>query len=156
MKKVVPPLGNDSAYEIKVFPVFSAGICRLTPLVAYAQEETPYILNGSTIQESCNCYQLTYDQMFLAGSVWNKNLIDLNNLLITFLMFTWVARTWRGQMELHLFYNPSVPIWGLPDRELDFKTYLLPLEFQSIPIRTLTITIRRMTMWAYLKTETFM
>ena len=47
------------------------------PLSLYAQEETPYILNGSTIQESCNCYQLTYDQMFLAGSVWNKNQIDL-------------------------------------------------------------------------------
>src|SRR4051812_2915828 len=49
----------------------------LVPFSLFAQEETPYILNGSTIQESCNCYQLTYDQMFLAGSVWNKNLINL-------------------------------------------------------------------------------
>ena len=48
------------------------------PLSLFAQEETPYILNGSTIQESCNCYQLTYDQMFQAGSVWNKNQIDLS------------------------------------------------------------------------------
>ncbi len=44
----------------------------------YAQEESPYILNGSAYQESCNCYQLTPDVLFQAGSVWNKNLIDLN------------------------------------------------------------------------------
>ena len=50
----------------------------IIPMSLCAQEESPYILNGSTIQESCNCYQLTYDQLWLSGSVWNKNLIDLN------------------------------------------------------------------------------
>lgn len=50
----------------------------ISPFLLYAQEETPYILNGSAYQESCNCYQLTPDQLFQAGSVWNKNLIDLN------------------------------------------------------------------------------
>src|ERR1700730_5478004 len=44
-----------------------------------AQQETPYILNGSAYQESCNCYQLTPDVLYQAGSIWNKNLIDLNN-----------------------------------------------------------------------------
>ncbi|HEY8733941.1 MAG TPA: PKD domain-containing protein, partial [Puia sp.] len=43
-----------------------------------AQLETPYILNGTAYQESCNCYELTPDLLFKAGSVWNKNLIDLN------------------------------------------------------------------------------
>jgi gliding motility-associated-like protein len=42
-----------------------------------AQQETPYVMNGSAQQQSCNCYQLTPDQMFEAGSVWNKNKIDL-------------------------------------------------------------------------------
>jgi gliding motility-associated-like protein len=43
-----------------------------------AQQENPYIVNGSALQENCNCYQLTPDELFQAGSVWNKNLIDLN------------------------------------------------------------------------------
>lgn len=44
-----------------------------------AQQENPYILNGSAVRENCNCYQLTPAELFKAGSVWNKNLIDLNN-----------------------------------------------------------------------------
>ena len=42
-----------------------------------AQEKTPYILNGSATQLSCNCYQLTQEVEYTAGSIWNKNLIDL-------------------------------------------------------------------------------
>jgi hypothetical protein len=34
VKKVVPLLGIDSAYEFKVFPVLSAGILRTAPLIA--------------------------------------------------------------------------------------------------------------------------
>src|SRR5881628_3379586 len=59
-------------------PFYVPVLASLLPSLLYAQQETPYILNGSATQESCNCYQLTYNQMFLAGSVWNKNLINLN------------------------------------------------------------------------------
>src|SRR5258707_10190573 len=62
----------------RFFLFFLQAFSGLLPLLLYAQVESHYILNGSTIQESCNCYQLTYNQIFLAGSVWNKNLIDLN------------------------------------------------------------------------------
>lgn len=48
------------------------------PFSLIAQQQTPYILNGSAVQETCNCYQLTPDVLNMAGSVWNKNLIDLN------------------------------------------------------------------------------
>jgi gliding motility-associated-like protein len=56
-----------------LLPVFT-GIFHLSP---FAQQETPYVMNGSAIQQSCNCYQLTPDELFQAGSVWNKNKIDL-------------------------------------------------------------------------------
>jgi gliding motility-associated-like protein len=38
-----------------------------------------YILNGSAIQNTCNCYTLTPAQFTQAGSVWNGNKINLNN-----------------------------------------------------------------------------
>jgi gliding motility-associated-like protein len=47
--------------------------------LTYAQGQLPYILNGSATQRSCNCYTLTEDVQFSSGTVWNKNLIDLNN-----------------------------------------------------------------------------
>jgi gliding motility-associated-like protein len=34
-------------------------------------------MNGTAVQNSCNCYSLTPAQNFQAGSVWNKNKIDL-------------------------------------------------------------------------------
>lgn len=43
----------------------------------FAQQLTPYILNGSATQDNCNCYTLTPDDTTKAGSVWNKNKIDL-------------------------------------------------------------------------------
>lgn len=45
----------------------------LSPLMVFGQ----YQVNGSAMQTSCNCYQLTPDQPFLGGSVWNVNQIDL-------------------------------------------------------------------------------
>ncbi len=71
------------------------GIAGLLPTTVFSQQETPYILNGSTIQESCNCYQLTYDQMWLAGSVWNKNLIDLSQ------SFNYVFSVYLGCKDLN-------------------------------------------------------
>jgi gliding motility-associated-like protein len=62
----------------RIFLVYLLVFSGMLPLSLTAQDETPYILNGSAMQESCNCYQLTYDQLWLAGSVWNKNLIDLS------------------------------------------------------------------------------
>lgn len=41
------------------------------------QAQNPYIINGDAFQESCNCYTLTPDRINQAGSVWNKNKIDL-------------------------------------------------------------------------------
>jgi gliding motility-associated-like protein len=47
------------------------------PHSAKAQEADPYHLNGSATQDNCNCYTLTQDIIFVSGSVWNKNEIDL-------------------------------------------------------------------------------
>ncbi|TBR18218.1 MAG: hypothetical protein EPO57_07900, partial [Chitinophagaceae bacterium] len=38
-----------------------------------------YIINGSAIQNSCNCYTLTVAQNNLGGSVWQANKINLSN-----------------------------------------------------------------------------
>lgn len=48
-------------------------------LLANAQVQTPYILNGSATQRTCNCYILTQDVNASSGTVWNKNKIDLSN-----------------------------------------------------------------------------
>lgn len=37
-----------------------------------------YQVNGAASQTSCNCFQLTPDQQYLGGSVWNVNQINLN------------------------------------------------------------------------------
>lgn len=49
------------------------------PLFVNAQVQTPYILNGSATQRTCNCYVLTQDVNTSSGTVWNKNQIDLRN-----------------------------------------------------------------------------
>jgi gliding motility-associated-like protein len=51
------------------------GLVFLSPLTSFAQ----YILNGNATKESCNCYQLTTDQMWQGGSVWQSTKIDLND-----------------------------------------------------------------------------
>ncbi len=48
--------------------------CLLSPFL-YSQ----YILNGSAVQNSCNCYTLTPALNFQGGSVWQSNKINLNN-----------------------------------------------------------------------------
>jgi gliding motility-associated-like protein len=59
-----------------------------------AQQNSPYILNGSAIELSCNCYQLTPDIVWQGGSVWNKNRIDLNN------SFNYVFNVYLGSKYL--------------------------------------------------------
>src|ERR1041384_3541107 len=44
-----------------------------------AQVVNPYFMNGSAIQENCNCYTLTPDLTTQSGSVWNVNKISLLN-----------------------------------------------------------------------------
>jgi gliding motility-associated-like protein len=62
----------------RILPLFLLVFTGISHFSLSAQQETPYILNGSAYQETCNCYQLTPDVQFQAGSLWNKNLIDLN------------------------------------------------------------------------------
>ena len=38
-----------------------------------------YILNGSAVQNNCNCYTLTSESNFQSGSVWNAFKINLND-----------------------------------------------------------------------------
>ena len=38
-----------------------------------------YILNGDATQDKCNCYTLTKESEYQAGSVWNASKIDLRN-----------------------------------------------------------------------------
>ena len=51
-------------------------------LVSSAQEQIPYIINGNAVQDNCNCYTLTPDAVTQAGSIWNKNKIDLTQSFI--------------------------------------------------------------------------
>lgn len=53
-------------------------LASLLPFLATAQVDNPYHLNGKAFQESCNCYRLTEDVLFEAGSIWNINKISLN------------------------------------------------------------------------------
>jgi gliding motility-associated-like protein len=78
----------------RIFLFYLLVFAGIFPFTLSAQQENPYILNGSAIQESCNCYQLTYNQMFLAGSVWNKNLIDLSQ------SFNYIFNVYLGCKDL--------------------------------------------------------
>lgn len=49
-----------------------------SPFLVKAQVDNPYHLNGKAFQETCNCYTLTPDELFLSGSLWNINKISLN------------------------------------------------------------------------------
>lgn len=40
--------------------------------------QSPYVLNGTAMQDSCQCYTLTSTSTFESGSIWNKNQINLN------------------------------------------------------------------------------
>ena len=51
------------------------GLVFFSPLTSFGQ----YILNGNATKESCNCYQLTADQMWQGGSVWQSTKINLND-----------------------------------------------------------------------------
>ena len=64
--------------RLRIRPLLLLVFTGTFPFSLTAQQETPYILNGSAYQETCNCYQLTPDVLFQAGSIWNKNLIDLD------------------------------------------------------------------------------
>ncbi len=62
---------------------YVCGIILLLPalvisIVAMGQPGT-YILNGSAVQNNCNCYTLTNESNFQSGSVWNAYKINLNN-----------------------------------------------------------------------------
>ena len=48
------------------------------PGVLFSQTNT-YILNGSAVQNTCNCYTLTPAVNTQSGSVWNATKINLNN-----------------------------------------------------------------------------
>ncbi len=50
----------------------------LITLVVAGQPGT-YILNGSAVQNTCNCYTLTGEVNFQSGSVWNASKISLND-----------------------------------------------------------------------------
>jgi gliding motility-associated-like protein len=52
-----------------------AMLCLLWPQLLMAQ----YQVNNNAVQTSCNCYRLTQAANGQNGSVWNVNLIDLNN-----------------------------------------------------------------------------
>ena len=53
-------------------------LIQLSSFLAIAQVDHPYHVNGNAFQETCNCYTLTPDQLFKAGSMWNINKISLN------------------------------------------------------------------------------
>ncbi|RYY26743.1 MAG: T9SS type B sorting domain-containing protein [Chitinophagaceae bacterium] len=61
------------------FVVAALMFCLLISEDIAAQAVNPYHMNGSAIQENCNCYTLTPDQNAQSGSVWNVNKINLQS-----------------------------------------------------------------------------
>jgi len=57
----------------------AVALCLLCARAASGQvaQANPYVMHGSAVQNSCNCYTLTPQQNFMSGAVWNKNKIDL-------------------------------------------------------------------------------
>lgn len=47
-------------------------------IFAVGQSTNPYHTNGAAYSENCNCYTITNDLATQAGSVWNRNKIDLH------------------------------------------------------------------------------
>ncbi|MCF8277675.1 MAG: PKD domain-containing protein [Flavobacteriales bacterium] len=64
-------------------------IAVILPLAGFGQ----YQINGNANQISCNCYQLTEDQPYSGGSVWNVNQINLNT------PFNYNFEVWLGCSE---------------------------------------------------------
>jgi len=57
---------------MKSLITFAVAAC---PVLGMAQ----YVVNGSALQLSCNCYRLTQAINTQSGSVWNENMISLND-----------------------------------------------------------------------------
>jgi len=52
-------------------------ICGFISLIS--AQSNAYILNGTAVQDKCNCYTLTNESEYQNGSVWNSTKIDLTN-----------------------------------------------------------------------------
>lgn len=64
---------------MKWFSVIPGLLFFLIITVRLNAQTNTYILNGSSAQNTCNCYTLTGEQQNQSGSVWNANKIDLKN-----------------------------------------------------------------------------
>ena len=64
---------------MRLFSVIPGFLFLLIVQVRLNAQTNTYILNGSSAQNSCNCYTLTGEQQNQSGSVWNANKIDLKN-----------------------------------------------------------------------------
>ena len=64
---------------MKWFSVIPGLLFFLIITVRLNAQTNTYILNGSSAQNTCNCYTLTGEEQNQSGSVWNANKIDLKN-----------------------------------------------------------------------------
>lgn len=63
--------------RLRLLHIILAIVCG-SPMLLHAQDTSVYHTNGSAYTENCNCYTLTNEERFQAGSVWNKHKIDLS------------------------------------------------------------------------------
>jgi gliding motility-associated-like protein len=95
-------------------------LCLLYGLQATGQVN-PYVLNGSATQNSCNCYTLTPSQANQAGSVWNKNKIDLSQSFdYRFNIFLGCRSSKRGADGIAFVLQPVSTSLGVPGNGLGF------------------------------------
>jgi len=95
-------------------------LCLLYGLKASGQVN-PYVLNGSATQNSCNCYTLTPSQANQAGSVWNKDKIDLaQSFDFRFNIFLGCRSSKRGADGLAFVLQPVSTSLGVPGNGLGF------------------------------------
>jgi gliding motility-associated-like protein len=86
--------------------------------IVNAQE---YVLNGSALRETCNCYTLTTAANSLSGSVWNKNKINLNDPFDFIFSIYLGTQDLEGADGLAFVLQPTSTNFVIPGGGLGFK-----------------------------------
>lgn len=61
----------------RIAALVTIALCHSPFANAQAPQANPYVMHGSAVQNTCNCYTLTPQEFNQGGQVWNKNEIDL-------------------------------------------------------------------------------
>ena len=97
--------------------LFFVGGLYLIPIISFGQ----YILNGSAVKESCNCYVLTTEDKALFGSVWQSTKIDLAQPFDYFFDVYLGCRDFDGADGIVFILQPNSTSLGSQGEGLGFQ-----------------------------------